>query len=215
MISLSENTFKTMTTSASVLESDGLGAKVLKLSDGSFLKLFRKRSRFSSETLKPYAKRFAENAKKLRTLNFISPEIIQLYSLTDPINATAVHYKPLPGNTLRNELSISSAERRQLLIRKFGELLARMHESGVYFRSAHLGNILVQPDDQFGLIDLADMRISRFKLSLSKRRRNLKHISRYQEDRHWLFDTYRNALKKGYSQHAGQHADKLFPEQPL
>ena len=215
MISLSENTFKTMTTSASVLESDGLGAKVLKLSDGSFLKLFRKRSLFSSETLKPYAKRFAENAKKLRTLNFISPEIIQLYSLTDPINATAVHYKPLPGNTLRNELSISSAERRQFLIRKFGELLARMHESGVYFRSAHLGNILVQPDDQFGLIDLADMRISRFKLSLSKRRRNLKHISRYQEDRHWLFDIYRNALKKGYSQHARQHADKLFPEQPL
>lgn len=212
MIPLSESNFKALIANAIVLESDGLGAKVLKLGDGSFLKLFRKRTRLSSETLKPYAKRFADNAKKLRSLNFISPEIIQVYSLTDPVNATAVHYHPLPGNTLRNELSTSSTEHCQSLTQQFGELLARMHESGVYFRSAHLGNILVQPDGQFGLIDLADMKISRFRLSLGKRRRNLKHIRRYQEDSHWIFETYRENFKKGYSLHAQRQAERLFPD---
>jgi tRNA A-37 threonylcarbamoyl transferase component Bud32 len=213
MINLSDNQLQALSENAIVLESDGLGAKVLKLKDDSFLKLFRKRSLFSSETLKPYAIRFAENAEKLRARAFISPKIIQVYSLTGPVNATAVHYQPLPGNTLRSELSNSSDERNKQLIKQFGALLAKMHESGVYFRSAHLGNILVQPDGNFGLIDLADMKISNSKLTLNKRLRNLKHISRYKEDNHWLFELFREELKAGYSQYAKEQTEKLFPNQ--
>ena len=214
MLALSQSEFDALSTNAAVLESDGLGAKVLHLTDGSFLKLFRKRRRFSSEMLKPYAKRFADNARRLRQLGFISPEIIRLYSLPGPINATAVHYWPLPGETLRQALSKSPAEKRQQLVEQFGELLAKMHEAGVYFRSVHLGNVLVQPNGQLGLIDLADMQISRLSLSLSlgKRQRNLKHIRRYAQDSHWLFEEHRTALQAGYNRYANKKAFSLFAD---
>lgn len=210
MQTLSEPELTALSANASVLELDGLGPKVLKLADGSFLKLFRKRSVFSRETLKPYAKRFADNAARLQHLGFSSPKIIQVYWLVDPVNKTAVHYWPLPGETLRHILSNSSSERRQELVELFGELLAKLHGSGVYFRSVHLGNVLVQPDGQLGLIDLADMRISHFALSLHKRKRNLKHMRRYVEDQKWLFEEHHDALKAGYSRIAKKQAVKLF-----
>ncbi|MDO9622576.1 MAG: lipopolysaccharide kinase InaA family protein [Pseudomonas sp.] len=210
MQTLSPTELSALTSNATVLEHDGLGAKVLHLGDGSFLKLFRRRSVFSSETLKPYAKRFAQNAERLRYLGFNSPIIIQVYRLVDPINKTAVHYWPLPGQTLRHTLNSSSFERRQQLVEQFGELLAKLHECGVYFRSVHLGNVLVQPDGQLGLIDLADLRVSRFALSLSKRQRNLKHMRRYSEDQKWLFDEHLEALKSGYNRVASNQAFNLF-----
>jgi tRNA A-37 threonylcarbamoyl transferase component Bud32 len=209
---LSQSELQGLSANATVLESDGLGPKVLKLTDGSFLKLFRKRPRLSSETLRPYARRFAENARDLQRLGFISPEIIQVYTLPGPINATAVHYWPLPGETLRQALGQSSAAQRRTLVEQFGELLAKLHETGVYFRSVHLGNVLVLPDGQFGLIDLADMRIGRFALSLGKRRRNLKHMRRYAEDSHWLFEEHRGALRSGYTRLAAKKAQQLFPD---
>jgi tRNA A-37 threonylcarbamoyl transferase component Bud32 len=210
MQTLSQQELNALSANASVLELDGLGPKVLKLTDGSFLKLFRKRSVFSRETLKPYAKRFAENAERLKRLGFNSPEIIQVYWLVDPVNKTAVHYWPLPGETLRHVLSNSPNARRQELVEQFGELLAKLHASGVYFRSVHLGNVLVQPNGQLGLIDLADMRISHFALSLHKRQRNLKHMRRYIDDQTWLFEEHRDALKAGYSRIAKKQAVKLF-----
>jgi len=210
MQTLSSAELSALSANASVLEFDGLGPKVLKLTDGSFLKLFRKRSVFSRETIKPYAKRFAENAERLQHLGFNSPKIIQVYWLKDPVNKTAVHYWPLPGETLRHVLSSSSSQQRQHLVEKFGELLARLHTSSVYFRSVHLGNVLVQPDGQLGLIDLADMRIGHFALSLRKRQRNLKHMRRYIDDQQWLFEEHRDALKAGYSRIAKKQALKLF-----
>ncbi|WPC05631.1 lipopolysaccharide kinase InaA family protein [Pseudomonas benzenivorans] len=209
---LSQNELDGLTENAAVLESDGLGPKVLKLTDGSFLKLFRKRPRLSSEALRPYARRFAENASALQRLGFISPQIIQVYALSGPINATAVHYWPLPGETLRQVLSHSAVEERRHLVERFGELLAKLHEAGVYFRSVHLGNVLLLPDGQFGLIDLADMRIGRFALSLGKRQRNLKHMQRYAEDSRWLFEEYRGALRSGYQKLAARKALQLFPD---
>jgi tRNA A-37 threonylcarbamoyl transferase component Bud32 len=121
-----------------------------------------------------------------------------------------VHYWPLPGETLRHVLSNSPNARRQELVEQFGELLAKLHASGVYFRSVHLGNVLVQPNGQLGLIDLADMRISHFALSLHKRQRNLKHMRRYIDDQTWLFEEHRDALKAGYSRIAKKQAVKLF-----
>ncbi|WP_228158337.1 hypothetical protein, partial [Acinetobacter baumannii] len=50
---------------AEVLEADGHGDKVLRLRDGSFLKLFRRKRLISSAALFPYAERFARNASEL------------------------------------------------------------------------------------------------------------------------------------------------------
>lgn len=211
MRTLTQSEFITLSANASVIELDGLGPKVLQLADGSYLKLFRKRPLFSKETLKPYAKRFAENSDRLKHLGFSSPEIIGVYWLVDPVNKTAVHYWPLPGRTLRQILGSSDTVRREQLVELFGEFLAKLHTSGIYFRSVHLGNVLVQPDGELGLIDVADMRISRFSLNQSKRQRNLRHMRRYNEDRQWLFKEHLDALRNGYSRVAREQAAKLLP----
>lgn len=212
MTPLSAAELQELTLNAEVLEKDGLGPKVLHLSDGSFLKLFRKRRLLSSETLKPYARRFAENAKKLRELGFITPEIIKVYRLENDINGTAVRYTPLPGNTLRHALQQVEAEQQSTLINQLGQLLSLLHEKGVYFRSAHLGNVLLLPDGTLGLIDIADLKIQRTPLSLAKRLRNLKHMRRYKQDTHWLFESHKHALIAGYTLHSAKYAQSLFTE---
>lgn len=183
---------------ARVIEEDGLGPKVLRLTDGSFLKLFRRRRWYTSGSFTPYSDRFAVNAMQLRSIGIPTPHILDLYRFED--GSTAVHYSPLPGNTLRQILQgITAPAVRQALVERFGKFMAQLHQQGVYFRSLHLGNVLVLEDGEFGLIDLADLRIYPSSLSPSLRRRNLRHMQRYAEDRHWLFEDHFEALLQGYA----------------
>ncbi|QXH51054.1 O-antigen ligase family protein [Pseudomonas fakonensis] len=189
---------------AVVIEQDGLGPKVLRLVDGSFLKLFRRRAWYTSGRFNPYAARFAHNSQQLATMGFVTPKIIGLYRFADA--STAVHYQPLPGQTLRQAMEQSeSPEQRQALTLRFGNYLARLHEQGVYFRSLHLGNVLVH-EGGFALIDLADMRIMPSALSLNLRQRNLRHMQRYEQDRTWLFEENAAQLLQGYAEQASMKA---------
>ncbi|MOA52408.1 hypothetical protein D3C78_1757000 [compost metagenome] len=58
-------------------------------------------------------------------------------------------------------------------------LIRSLHQSGIYFRSLHLGNIVVTPEGKLGLIDVADMRFLRSPLSARLVKRNLQHFARY------------------------------------
>lgn len=190
---------------ARIIEEDGLGPKVLRLEDGSFLKLFRRRRWYTSGTFNPYSERFAVNSEQLRRAGIPTPEILGLYRLED--GSSAVHYSPLPGHTLRQVLQgITAPAVRQALVERFGKFMAQLHEQGVYFRSLHLGNVLVLEDGEFGLIDLADLRIYPSPLSLSLRQRNLRHMQRYTEDKRWLFEDHFDALLQGYSVTASKAA---------
>jgi len=187
-----------LTVEARVIEEDGLGPKVLRLTDGSFLKLFRRRRWYTSGSFTPYSDRFAVNSVQLRSMGIPTPHILDLYRFED--GSTAVHYSPLPGNTLRQILQgITAPAVRQALVERFGKFMAQLHQQGVYFRSLHLGNVLVLEDGEFGLIDLADLRIYPSSLSPSLRRRNLRHMQRYASDRHWLFEDHFEALLQGYA----------------
>ena len=80
-----------------------------------------------------------------------------------------------------------------------GAFIAKLHDRGVYFRSLHLGNIVMTPEGTLGLIDIADMRFSRGQLTASQRKRNLRHLLRYpsdwtETDRHKLSDVLENNL---------------------
>ncbi len=184
---------------ATQLEADGHGPKVLRLEDGSFLKMFRRKRFISSEALWPYAERFADNAKALHGVGIPVPQVLSLYRIETP-RRTAVRYIGLPGITLRQAMSDTDADGRELLVERFGRLLAQLHEAGIYFRSLHLGNVLLLPDQRLGLIDFADLYIGRAPMPTTKRRRNLKHMQRYEQDRAWLFDEQRDALARGYRQ---------------
>jgi tRNA A-37 threonylcarbamoyl transferase component Bud32 len=202
---LAQAALEKLTANAQVIEEDGLGPKVLRLVDGSFLKLFRRRRWYTSGSFDPYSERFAINSERLRRMGIPTPQILDLHRLKD--GSSAVHYTPLPGNTLRQVLqAITAPDVRQALVERFGKFMAQLHEQGVYFRSLHLGNVLVLEDGEFGLIDVADLRIYPSSLSLSLRQRNLRHMQRYTVDHRWLFEDHFQALLQGYAVTASKSA---------
>ena len=190
--------FNTLQANANVIEEDGLGPKVLRLDNGNFLKLFRERRCYTSGSFNPYSQRFAVNSERLQALGIAAPKILDLYVFDD--GSSGVLYQPLPGQTLRQVMqSMGSGAMREALVERFGKFLALLHDKGVYFRSLHLGNVLLMEDGEFGLIDIADMRLYPSPLRLALRQRNVRHMQRYPEDRRWLFEEQLQALLDGYA----------------
>lgn len=213
---LTTEAYQVLTEGAEILEHDTLAPKVLKLTDGTFLKLFRRKRWFSSELFYPYVQRFAVNAAILKSLAINTPDMLNLYRFSYyNFDFTAVQYAPLAGDTLRQTMSRVAPQQQQHLITVFGQLLAKLHQQGVYFRSIHLGNVLVLPDNTLGLIDFADMTKQATPLSQAKRARNLKHMQRYQADAQWLFTDYFTALYTGYESVAGVKASNFLRKQGL
>lgn len=182
-LTLTPDAFDEMCIGAKVLERDDHGLKVLQLADGNMLKLFRVKRRWSSATLFPYSRRFCRNASRLLALGVPTVSVCAFYKLSRP-GWTAVLYQPLPGLTLR-QIARERGLSRQVL-QQLGLFIAELHQRGIYFRSSHLGNIVVTPAGTLGLIDIADLDISHGPLGRSRRMRNFKHICRVPEDRNHL-----------------------------
>ncbi|MCY1392571.1 hypothetical protein D3C76_185820 [compost metagenome] len=162
---------------ARILEADSFGAKVYLLQDGNILKLFRRKRLFSSALLRPYSKRFIDNAVQLEKLGVPTLHVLSFHTLDKP-GMTAVLYSPLPGETLRQRTAQPGFSWNEALPSLVG-LIRSLHQSGIYFRSLHLGNIVVTPEGKLGLIDVADMRFLRSPLSARLVKRNLQHFARY------------------------------------
>jgi tRNA A-37 threonylcarbamoyl transferase component Bud32 len=197
---------------ATVLEADGSGDKVLLLEDGTILKLFRRKRLISSALLFPYAQRFADNIDALKQREIPCPDVIATYRIAS-ISRDAVRYTPLPGLTIRQVLKEhgESAPLRAEL----GTFIAHLHDQGVYFRSLHLGNVILTPESKLGLIDISDMKCQRRALIDSKRLRNFQHLLRYKEDRAWLVESdggaaFISAYTKGLSAHFTARLQALF-----
>lgn len=162
---------------ATLIESDSYGPKVYRLDNGEYLKLFRRKRLLSSALLVPYSVRFCRNAAQLQSLDIPTIEPLALYQLADSA-WTAVHYRALAGHTLKDlskQVGHSSFDFLPELIAFFHTL----HDKGIYFRSLHLGNIVLTPEQRLGLIDIADLSFQRRPISKSKVRRNLAHFKRY------------------------------------
>lgn len=185
-----------------VIEADGLGAKVVQLADGSFVKLFRARGVFTSNSFYPLAQRFADNCFYLNQRGISAPTVLALWDMGG--GAAAVRYRPLPGQTVR-QAHAGTAD-AAALAHGFGAFMAQVHELGIYFRSMHLGNVLIDAQQRFALIDVADMRLLPSPIRARLRQRNLKHIHRYPEDAHWLLTTEAEAFRAGYASKAGGKA---------
>lgn len=169
---------------AQVLERDHYGEKVLQLADGSYLKLFRRKRLISSAAWYPYAQRFADNSLALAGRGIPCPAVIGVYRIP-AIRREAVRYRPLEGQTLR-QLVREGREPADLRTR-LGSFVASLHAAGIYFRSLHLGNIVLTPDGALGLIDIADLRAGNRPLPAHRRQRNLQHLQRDESDRAWLY----------------------------
>lgn len=178
---LSGDQYEAWRADAQIIEKDGHGEKVLRLADGTFLKLFRRKSWLSKTAFYPPAKRFADNAAELQRLDIPCPRVIQLYKMDVPYRSV-VHYEPLAGETLRQLLRQEPDLDQLELFARLAEFITRLHDLGVYFRSLHMGNIVLTPDNQLGLIDISDMRCLGRPLSRRMRDRNYRHLLRYESD---------------------------------
>lgn len=183
---LKQQDYLFMREGAEVLERDPYGDKVLRLADGSFLKLFRRKRLISSAALYPYAERFASNATALARIGVPVPEVIGVYRIPE-LARDAVHYRPLPGVTLRELSCRGMTPERQCRLRdEFTRLVIRLHDHGIYFRSLHIGNVVCTPDDRLGLIDFSDLRVHPWPLGRYLRARNMRRMQGIADELAWL-----------------------------
>ncbi|HCO44778.1 MAG TPA: hypothetical protein DIT63_11780 [Gammaproteobacteria bacterium] len=158
---------------ARILEQDPHGIKVAQLPSGTILKLFRRKRLLSSAAWRPYALRFVDNARLLQQ-RAIPTVQIRSYLHCPQRARHVVAYRPLPGQVLRDRLAQGEA----IDWRRVAAFVAGLHDSGVYFRSLHSGNVVCVHGGGFGLIDIADMRVFAKPLGLGRRVRNLRPLLR-------------------------------------
>jgi len=179
-----------------LLESDSRGPKVYDVPDGNIVKLFRVKRRVSSNLWSPFAKRFATHAERLGQIGLRSVVVSEV-AWVEHLQRQMVVYRKLEGVPLRHVLRTAPPERAKECLHGAARFIAEVQEKGVFFRSFHFGNILVCPDGGYALIDVLDVWFKRSPLGLWRRRRNLRHMSRYREDRKALL-THWDAFRAGY-----------------
>lgn len=201
MQTLSHDAYLALRAGATVVERDLHGEKVLLLGDGNYLKLFRRKRLISSAAWYPYAQRFADNALILERRAIPCPVVIATYRIPS-IRRDAVLYAPLEGRSLRQ--IIKSGEGSSELRTALGRFVARLHAAGIYFRSLHLGNIVLSPSGELGLIDIADLRARNGAVAPYWRRRNLEQLYKDPHDQAWLSADGSTEVENAYRS-AGGH----------
>ena len=161
-----------------VLERDARGPKVVRLSDGRFLKIFHTRKAAPIARLMPPAQRFARNAELLHRLEIAAPQVTETLWLDRSKGLSACLYLPLPGKSLEQLLRDEPGLLEQLLP-ELSRFIAELHAKRLYFRSLHLGNILKVDESHFGLIDFLDLRQKALPLTRWHVRRNFRHLENY------------------------------------
>ncbi len=169
--------------------------KVVLLSNGggaSILKVWYRDRRFSSARVYPYSTRFRRHAAKLRALGFNAP-LVRGWGFIPEICAHYVCYEALPGQSLRDL-------QPQVDLTGLGGFVASLHKAGVDYRSLHLGNILWEGGDAYGLIDLTDCRFQRRPLALKAASKRLIYLCTHRRDVAFMREADRWAdLLLGYS----------------
>lgn len=178
---VSANELQNWLSTGEVLERDSHGPKVVRLTDGSFLKIFRSRRPLLARW-RPEAQRFVCNAERLQALGIATPQMIECAWLERDQGVNACLYAPLEGTPL-DCLFKQQRERFDALLPAFAAYIRQLHERGIYFRSLHLGNVLLLPEGGFGLIDFLDLRFKRGPLRRALVRRNFAHLQNYLQRR--------------------------------
>lgn len=154
--------------------------KVFEKNDTTIIKLFYwKKKLITSDKIRPRVTRFCRNLDALRKLGYAVPMVDKLQTCPD-LKFSLVQYEKVPGQDIRRLAQAGDVE----VIAKVADFLANLHENGVFFRSIHLENLLLQPDYKtFGVIDVTDIQFSGCSLSLYNRYRNLRHLLKEINDR--------------------------------
>jgi len=203
MQTLTEAQFQSFIQDASLMKSDRHGPKVYRRPDEIYVKLFRQRRQFSLAAIWPYAERFHRNSLTITRRGFDTIKVDAMYTCPE-IDRTMVVYKELKGELLHDALEKDLSRER---IEQLAGFLAALHDKGIYFRSIHMNNIVLQPGGTLGLIDIADVRFRWHALGALRRVRNLCHLLNIQHGPQLLYvdgklnyflDTYLRFAKLGF-----------------
>lgn len=180
---ITKTDFESLIENGEVLENEGQSPKVVRLPEGKIVKLFRRKRLLSSQIWIKHAERFEKNASTLQFKKIRTVQVESVFSIPD-IERHGVLYKQLEGETLRKWFAQNTdAAKQKARMQQFGTYTAELHAKGILFRSLHMGNVLVCPDDALGLIDIADISFHPNPLTTSQRIRNLHHMDREDRDR--------------------------------
>jgi len=177
---MSADEYTRLTQGSTELERDRHGVKVLLTPDDKIIKLIRIKRWLSLSTIYPYSLRFQRNAKRLLAMDIPCVDVERVFYCRD-IKRHGIIYPLLDGESLEKIAGRDGISDE--LFQKLAQFIALLHRKGIYFRSLHLGNILLLPQGGFGLIDVADMRFPRFPLRVDQRGRNFRHLLRNKEQR--------------------------------
>lgn len=163
-----------------IIEQGEHGVKVVRCNNGDFIKVFRIKRRFTLAQIFNPAREFCKKVEGLRQRGIDTLEPTDLYRFTH-VPRWAVRYRPLQGETVRGLIQAEQLTPR--LIAELGQFIAHLHNKGIYFRSLHPGNVVLQPNGQFGLIDVLDCHFRFFHRPLNQwqRERNFQHFLRYED----------------------------------
>ena len=182
---LHQNDYEQLTRGATVLAKNAWGVSVMQLHDGQYAKLFRPASLFSSSRVRPYAVRFQRASYELARRGIPTVAVSAVYHVKH-LGQHLVLYHPIDGIELRDALA-DTAKCSELLPAS-ARFIARLHHKGVYFRSLHFGNVLVDDAGKMGLIDIAATRFKSAPLGSVMRLRNFQRVHSYPQDRDDLQD---------------------------
>ncbi len=195
---LSRQAYEDLVQNTIVLARDAHGDKVLQHNNGLVIKLFRRKRLISSAAVQPYAVRFHSNSEALRKRGFTTIDVKDVFRCP-AIQRDIVTYQYMEGRMLREAMKHAHPP----LLQHFAAFIALLHQKGVYFRSLHLGNVLLQKDGSFALIDVADMSLRPWSLGLGKRLRNFAHMLRYSEDMKILLQSNFSTFLQQYLANSG------------
>ncbi|MFV2091132.1 MAG: toluene tolerance protein [Pseudomonadales bacterium] len=194
---LSESKYQSLVEDHQVLESAKGVIKVMLLPDDRVVKLFPQKLRFSSTLVHPRGFRFVRNARRIASSGFHTVQVEQIF-FSPTTRGYGVIYRLIEGEAQQKLGSFDDS-----LVKALARLIANLHDSGIYFRALHLGNIILTNHGELALIDVADVRFSRRSLSQQRRCRNFQHLFRLARHRvtfeefgvDRLFDEYLNACE--------------------
>jgi serine/threonine protein kinase len=177
---LTQTEFAALLAEGTVLQAGTQGPRLIEHPNQLITKFFPPRKCLSSNLLVPYAKRFVKNAHRLQALQVQTVNPLN-YGRLERSRTYYVTYPKIAGQDIRDYLS---ATKDSSILEWIAGFLAKLHEYGIFFRGIHLGNILQrQPEGDFALIDISVVKFKNKQLSLSCRKRNLRHLVHYPEDK--------------------------------
>ncbi len=184
--SVDETGFRRWMEGARRIEQDRFGPKVYALPGERMLKLFRVKRFLSSNLWSPYAWRFSRNSLILKEREIPTVTCLQWGYLAH-LDRQYVLYEKLAGTPLRELEDLDPV--------LLGCFFACLHDRGIYFRSCHLGNLLLLEEGGLGLIDILDIRFRRRPLNDGERERSFRHLRRLPPDQDRLKSVWKPFLQ--------------------